>query len=110
MCGGGAAWRILSTGEGFLHQGQRARGAKHRRLKEGTSRVGVDGVQPEALRSSTSSEANADQTDFPDFALGWFMPLRSRPQLYFISLVTAAPSRNETTLPVSAVSLEGRYL
>lgn len=65
----------------------------------------VECLQLQRISSYGSSEADTDQTDFSDVALGWFIPLRSRPWLYFISVVTAAPSRYEATLPAPAVSL-----
>lgn len=61
-------------------------------------------IQLKTVRS-VPNEADTDKTYFPDVALGWFMPLRSMPWLYFILLVTTAPSFYETTLPVPAVSL-----
>lgn len=65
----------------------------------------VECLQLQRISSYGSSEADTDQTNFSDTALGWFMPLRSRPRLYFISVVTVAPSRYEATLPAPAVSL-----
>lgn len=65
----------------------------------------VDRVQLEALRSSASRDTDPGQSDFSDAALDWFMPLRSRPPLYFISVVNHAPSCHEMILPVPAVSL-----
>lgn len=61
-------------------------------------------MQPET-GGSVPSVADTDETYFPDVALGCFMPLRSMPWRYFISLVTTAPSCYETTQPVPAVSL-----
>lgn len=90
---------------------------KHQRLEEGTSCPGgwrqgteVQRVQLKTVRSSVSNKASTEETYFPDVvALGWFMPLRFMPWLYFISVVTTAPSCYET-LPVPAVSLGRIYL
>lgn len=60
-------------------------------------------VQLETVRSSVSSEADTDETSSPGVALAG-MP-QVMPWLHFIPLVTTAPSRWETTLPVPAVSL-----
>lgn len=119
MHGGGAAWKVPSHGGAFLHPGMEALvREKHQRLEEGMScpdgwhqGTEVQPVQLETVRSSVSNKANTEETYFPDdVALGWFMPLRFMPWLYFISVVTTAPSRYETTLPVPAVSLGRVYL
>lgn len=91
---------------------------KHQRLEEGTYCPGrwrqgteVQRVQLKTVRSSVSNKADTEETYFSDVvALGWFMPLRFMPWLYFISVVTTVPSRYETTLPVPAVSLGRIYL